>query len=84
MSYKLLNHRGRLFSRLNFLKPRDVRPKSLNAGTGSDNSNELECTYIKVWIGGKEVIELDKVNYIHRVHGVDYLESVRRDLGKAG
>jgi P2 family phage contractile tail tube protein len=64
-------------------------PKSLNMGnlnveTGSDSSSELECVYIKVWIDGKEVVELDKFNYIHRVHGVDYLASVRRDLGKAG
>lgn len=64
--------------------PKSLNLGNLNVGTGSDSSNEFECSYIKVWIGGKEVVELDKFNYIYRVHGVDYLASVRRDLGKAG
>jgi P2 family phage contractile tail tube protein len=64
--------------------PKSLSMGNLNVGTGSDTSNEMECTYIKVWLDGAEVVELDKFNYIYRVHGTDYLESVRRDLGKAG
>jgi P2 family phage contractile tail tube protein len=64
--------------------PKSLNLGNLNVGTGSDSSNEFECSYIKVWLGSEEVVELDKFNYIYRVHGVDYLASVRRDLGKAG
>jgi P2 family phage contractile tail tube protein len=64
--------------------PKSLNLGNLNVGTSSDSSNEFECSYIKVWLGGKEVVELDKFNYIYRVHDVDYLASVRRDLGKAG
>ncbi|MDR3353683.1 MAG: phage major tail tube protein [Synergistaceae bacterium] len=63
--------------------PKSNNLGNLNVGTGSDSSTELECSYIKVWLNGKEVAELDKFNYIYRVNGTDYLESVRRDLGKA-
>jgi P2 family phage contractile tail tube protein len=64
--------------------PKTLNLGNLNVGAGSDSSNEFECSYIKVLINNEEVVELDKFNYIYRVHGVDYLESVRRDLGKAG
>jgi P2 family phage contractile tail tube protein len=64
--------------------PKSFNMGNLNVGTNSDSSTEMECTYIKVWFDGKEVVELDKFNYIYRVNGVDYLESVRRDLGRAG
>jgi P2 family phage contractile tail tube protein len=63
--------------------PKNLSMGNLNVGTGSDTSTELECTYIKVTLDGQEVVEFDRFNYIYRVHGKDYLESVRRDLGKA-
>jgi P2 family phage contractile tail tube protein len=64
--------------------PKSINLGNLNVGANADASTELECTYIKIWLDGKEAAELDKFNYIYRVNGVDYLESVRRDLGKAG
>ncbi|MDR1510428.1 MAG: phage major tail tube protein, partial [Synergistaceae bacterium] len=64
--------------------PKNLNLGNLNVGTGSDTSTELECTYIKVTLDGREVIEFDRFNYIYRVHGKDYLASVRRDLGKTG
>jgi P2 family phage contractile tail tube protein len=64
-------------------------PKNSNLGNlvvagMTDTETELELTYLKLEINDRERIELDKFNYIYRVDGVDYLESVRRDLGKAG
>ena len=56
---------------------------NLNVGTGSDTATTLEIAYIKILLNGREVVEFDRFNYIFRVHGVDYLASVRRDLGKA-
>ena len=64
--------------------PKSLNLGNLNVGKAADTSSKLECVYIKVWLGGKEVVELDKFNYVYRVHGVDYLASVRRDLGMSG
>lgn len=64
--------------------PKKLGLGNLNVGKSSDSESEFELTYIKMLIDGEEVVELDKFNYIFRVHGVDYLESVRRDLGMTG
>lgn len=42
---------------------------------------EMEISYIKMWQGGKELVELDKLNFIYRVHGVNKLRVVRKNLG---
>jgi len=47
----------------------------------TDTKNELEVIYLKVYIDGRETLELDKYNFIYRVMGVDYLAEVRQSLG---
>lgn len=42
---------------------------------------ELELSYIKIWIGGEVIVEVDKFNFIANIMGVDTLEPVRSDLG---
>jgi len=59
--------------------PKKVGLGKFEMGKPQDNESELECIYLKLWIGGKE--KIDKYNYIAKVDGVDYLESVRSDLG---
>ena len=49
-----------------------------------DSEVELETTYLKLVQDGEETLELDKLNYIFKVDGTDYLESVRSALGKEG
>ncbi len=61
-------------------------PKTLTTGnlTVADTMGtqmEFEIPYLKIWLGGTERIELDKYNYICKIDGVDYLASVRADLG---
>lgn len=46
-----------------------------------DSSNEVEVHYIKVMIDGKTVFELDKINYIFKINGIDYLAQARQMLG---
>lgn len=53
----------------------------LEKGTTTDSSTELEITYIKIDMDGKNVLELDKLNYIYRVNGKDQLADTRRALG---
>ena len=43
-------------------------------------STEHECYYLKMSYDGREIIELDKYNYIFKVNGTDYLEDMRHQL----
>lgn len=46
-----------------------------------DPETELEVTYVKIWQGGTELVELDKLNFIFRVLGVDKMAQIRANLG---
>ena len=54
---------------------------SLKPADHMDSKTTLEVTYIKVTIDGVRKVEIDKLNYIHFVDGVDYLADVRKALG---
>ena len=61
-------------------------PKSVSFGAfepakKSESETKLQVTYIKIWIGGVERVEIDKFNFIFRVDGVDQLATVRSNLG---
>lgn len=65
----------------------NVLPKKLSlgkteAGKKMDNETELEVIYLKLWIGGDEVLEIDKINFICSILGEDMLAEVRQHLGK--
>lgn len=62
-----------------FGKGIDLGTLSQNATT--DTTNTIEVTYIKIFIDGENVFELDKLNYISRINGVDDQEDVRKALG---
>ena len=42
---------------------------------------ELEIYYYKLWLGGRELVEVDKLNFIFRLNGADMLAEVRANLG---
>lgn len=50
-------------------------------GSPYEGSSEVEVLYIKVERDGKTIVELDKINYIYNVDGVDYLAGIRKALG---
>lgn len=52
------------------------------AGKKMDNETELEVTYLKLWVGGEELLEIDKLNFICRIMGEDQLATVRQHMGK--
>ena len=65
-----------------------VATKSTNLGTfetGSttDTEQEFEVLYIKIYVEGKAVAEVDKFNYVAKFGDNDALASVRADLGLA-
>ena len=41
-----------------------------------------EVYYMKLFVDGREELEIDKYNFIYRVRGTDYLSETRRALGK--
>ncbi|MBR3767527.1 MAG: phage major tail tube protein [Clostridia bacterium] len=64
-----------------------VIPKSTKGGSAApaspaDISGEYAVRYWATYIEGKKVREIDPLNFIHYVNGVDYLEDVRKALGK--
>lgn len=61
--------------------PKSTKPGKLEVGSPTDSSNEFEVTYIKIWYDGTEYIEIDKLNFICKINGVDYLAAVRQALG---
>ena len=62
--------------------PKHSNIGDLIVGDGSNTETELEVSYLKLEIDGKERVEMDKFNYIYKVDGVDYLAGVRSALGK--
>lgn len=62
-----------------------VFPKSLNLGTlgvgkPTETTNILEVLYIKIEENGTTLLELDKLNFIFVINGVDVLEKVRQQI----
>lgn len=45
-----------------------------------DGSIEYEVIRYRIVINGVEVLLIDKINYIYKVNGIDYMESVRAAL----
>ena len=46
-----------------------------------DGSSEHELYYLKIDIDGTEQVEIDKMNYIFKVQGYDWLANTRRNIG---
>ena len=61
--------------------PKKVGLGKLEPGKKMDSEVELECTYMKIWLGGTEAIEIDKLNFVARVNGHSMLGEVRSHLG---
>jgi P2 family phage contractile tail tube protein len=55
---------------------------NFDVATQMGTSGEYEVTYLKITIEGRDLIEIDKLNFIFVVDGVDYLAKVRKDIGR--
>lgn len=49
-------------------------------GGTADTQVTIEVEYLKVEVDGEVLLELDKLNYIYFVDGVDYLEEIRNNM----
>lgn len=61
--------------------PKKVGVGKFEPAKKMDPETELEITYIKIWQGGGELVELDKLNFIFRVLGIDKMVNIRANLG---
>ena len=57
--------------------PKNLNLGTLGIGTPTNTTNALEVLYMKIEEGGKTLLELDKINFIYVVNGVDVLKGVR-------
>lgn len=51
------------------------------SGKKMGNETEMEVEYIKMWMEGQEILEIDKLNFVCVINGEDQLAKVRQDLG---
>lgn len=63
-----------------------VAPTGFTAGTlavgaTTGSASNFSVYQIKMWVDGVAVLEIDKANFICEIDGVDYLASVRANLG---
>lgn len=63
------------------------RHTAIESGTakkGDTNANtkiKSNLSYYKLTVDGEEIIEIDLINYIFKVNGVDQLEAMRKAIG---
>ena len=62
--------------------PKRVGLGSLEVGSTTDTEVEFSVSYIKVLLGGAELIEIDVLNNKFVINGVDRNASIRSDLGQ--
>ena len=63
-------------------KPKKLNPGTVAPATAADASGEYAVTYWATFINGRRTLEIDILNFIYFVNGVDYLAEVRAALGK--
>ena len=62
--------------------PIKYAPGKLAPASPTESSGEYSVSYYALFIDGEKLIEIDIINFIYFVNGVDYLEDVRKALGK--
>lgn len=62
--------------------PTKISPGKLAPASSTEGSNEFSVIYYATFIDGQKCLEIDVLNSIYFVDGVDYLEDVRKALGK--
>ena len=55
-----------------------VKPGTMQPGGQMGSSATVEETYVLIEIDGEKVVEIDKLNNICKIDGIDLLEEVRR------
>lgn len=64
------------------IKPIKTTLGKVAAATPADASGEYSVLYYALYVDGQKVTEIDPMNFIHIINGRDYLQDVRKALGK--
>lgn len=64
------------------VKPKKTTLGKVAAASTADVSGEYAVSYYAMYIDGKKVTEVDPLNFICIINGIDYLAAVRKALGK--
>ena len=59
----------------------EMDPGSGKAGEGTEFKMKMAVSYYRLVMDGEEIIEIDAVNMVEKVGGVDLIASVRSILG---
>ena len=62
--------------------PKNFQPGAVAPASAADTSGEYSVYYYAGFKNGKKLWEIDPFNYICNIGGVDYMEPVRKALGK--
>lgn len=60
--------------------PKKYDPGKIEPGATMDGSSDFEVVYYKKILNGDALIEIDKLNNVYKVNGVDYAASIRDAL----
>lgn len=61
--------------------PKNTSLGSFEPGATTDSEQEFEVNYLKLYVDGKAVVEIDKYNFVVKIGDKDVLSKVRKDLG---
>lgn len=60
--------------------PVGFNPGTVKTGDGMGAQVTIEIAYIKITLDDETLVELDKLNYIYTVNGIDYLAETRKNI----
>ena len=60
---------------------KELDPGDWTAGDMATGTFGYSLRYFKLTVGGRDLVEIDKVNMIRRINGVDQLETIRTAIG---
>ena len=60
---------------------KELDPGDWKSGDQTSAKFSMALRYLKITIGGRVVTEIDKVNMIRKINGIDQLESIRTAIG---
>ena len=64
------------------VKPKKFSPGKLAAASAADASGEYAVYYYAINIDGVKKIEIDPLNFIYIINGIDYMKDIGKALGK--
>ena len=59
-------------------RPKTLTAGSIKKGSGTGTSLAIEWTYYLLEIDGKKVVEIDKLNSVFKINGVDILARTKK------